>query len=192
MTSKGGDPNNRGHQAPSETMDDQRTATYREYDERISKAWQSDSDFSNALYMAYVAGELLLLRDYIAAGKPVPQEHTFVAGKIAPMDVLVAKLLGRQPQQQRKLGRPPRVARQASAAEQAERNAAWLVAFMLKGWRVRTHRKRVPGIEVKKMISAAITEAAKAFGVPLNAINESNVRNLLKSGRVVVRSRTPT
>lgn len=187
MTSKGGDPNNRGHQAPSETMDDQRTATYREYDERISKAWQSDSDFSNALYTAYVFGDLKLLRDYIAAGKPVPQEHAFVAGKEVPMDFLVAELLGRQPQQQQKPGRHHRVASKAPAAEQAERNAAWLVAFAQKSWRERNHRKRVPGAEVNKMITAAIAEAAKTFRVPVNTIYESNVRRLLKSGRIVVR-----
>jgi hypothetical protein len=63
---------------------------------------------------------------------------------------------------------------------------------MLEGQRIRTHRKRIPGIQVKAIIRAAITEAAKAFGVPDNAISESNVRNHLKSGRIVVPSRTPT
>jgi hypothetical protein len=131
--------------------------------------------------------------DYVTDGKPVPHDVSVsMAGQVVPMHVLVAQLLGENPPNEQRLGRPPRVACQASSAEQAERNAAWLVAFMLEGQRVRIHRKRVPGIQVKKIIGAAITEAAKAFGVPENAISESNVRNLLKSGRIVVRSRTPT
>jgi hypothetical protein len=172
---------------------DERAAAIGDYEQRISRAWEGDQVFSNALYMAYVAGELKLLRDYVNAGKPVPQDiPVSVADQVVPMHVLVAQLLGEGPPNEQRLGRPPRVASQASAAEQAERNAAWLVAFMLKGWRVHNHRKRVPEIEVKKMISAAITQASKAFGVSVNAINESNIRGLLKSGRVVVRSRTPT
>jgi hypothetical protein len=179
--------------AIAELMTDERAGAISDYEQRISRAWEGDQEFSNALYVAYVAGELKLLRDYVTAGKPVPHDiPVSVADQVVPMHVLVAQLLGEEPPNEQRLGRPRRVASQAPAAEQAERNAAWLVAFMLKGWRERTHRKRVPGIEVKKMISAAITEAAKAFGVPLNAINESNIRGLLKSGRVVVRSSTPT
>ena len=74
----------------------------------------------------------------------------------------------------------------APAAEQAECNAAWLVAFRLKSWREQNHRRRVPGAEVSKMVSAAITEAANAFHVPVNTIKESNIRTLLKNGSVVV------
>jgi hypothetical protein len=157
------------------------------YDRESADAWKSDQEFSNALYMAYVAGDLKLLRDYIAAGKTVPEEHAFVAGKVVPMDVLSAELLGCRTQQQQKPGRHHRVASEAPAVEQAERNAAWLVAFAQKSWRERNCRKRVPGAEVKKMITAAIAEAAKAFHVPVNAIYECNVRNLLKTGRIVVR-----
>jgi hypothetical protein len=183
----------RSKTAIAELTTRERARAISDHEQRISRAWEGDQEFSNALYMAYVAGELKLLRDYVTDGKPVPHDiPVSVAGRVVPMHVLVAQLLGEDPPNEQRLGHPPRVASQASAGEQAERNAAWLVAFMLKGWRVRTHRKRVPGIEVKKMITAAITEAAKAFDVPLNAINESNVRNLLKSGRVVVRSRTPT
>ena len=170
-----------------------RLEAIRDYKERVSRAWEGDQELNNALYMAYVAGELKFLRDYVTDGQPVPPDiPVSVAGQVVPMHVLVAWLLGEDPPNQPRPGRPPRVACQASAAEQAERNAAWLVAFMLEGQRVRTHRKRVPGIQVKKIIRAAITEAAIAFGVPENAISESNVRNLLKSGRIVVRSRTPT
>ena len=164
-----------------------------DYKERIGGAWEGDQELRNALYMACVAGELRLLRNYVTDGRPVPRDiPVSVGGQVVPMQVLVAQLLGEDLPNEQRPGRPPRLAHRASAAEQAERNAAWLVAFMLEGRRVRTHRKRVPGIEVKKIIRAAITEAVKAFGVPDNAISESNVRNLLKSGRIVVRSRTPT
>jgi hypothetical protein len=179
--------------AIAEPTADERAASISDYEQRITTAWEGDQEFSNALYMAYVAGELKLLSDYVKAGKPVPQDiPVSMADQVVPMHVLVAQLLGEAPPNEQRTGRPPRVASQASAAEQAERNAAWLVAFMLKDWRLHHHRKRVPGIEVKKMISAAITEAAKAFGVSVNAIYESNICGLLKSGRVVVRSRTPT
>jgi hypothetical protein len=134
-----------------------------------------------------------MLRKYVADGRPVPRDiPVSVGGQVVPMHVLVEQLLGEKPPNEQRLGRPPRVACQASAAEQAERNAAWRVAIILEDWRVRTHRKRVPGIAVKETIRAAIKEAVEAFGVPENAISESNVRNLLKSGRIVVRSRTPT
>ena len=144
-----------------------RLAAIWDYKERISGAWEGDQELSNALYMAYVAGELKFLRDYVTDGKPVPPDiPVSVAGQVVPMHVLVARLLGEDPPNEQRLGRPPRVARQASAAEQAERNAAWRVAFILEDWRVRTHRKRVPGIAVKEMIRAAINEAVEAFGVP--------------------------
>jgi hypothetical protein len=170
-----------------------RLAAIWDYNERISGAWERDQEFSNALYMAYVAGELKLLRDYVTDGKPVPRDiPVSMEGQVVPVHVLVARLLGEDLPPAQRPGRPPRLAHQASTAEQAERNAAWLVAFILEGWRVRTHRKRAPANAVKEMIRAAINEAVEAFGVPLNAISESNVRNLLKSGRIVVRSRTPT
>ena len=124
-----------------------RLAAIWDYKERISRAWKGNQELSNALYMAYVAGELKLLRDYVTDGKPVPHDiPVSMAGQVVPMHVLVAQLLGEDPPNEQRPGRPPRVACQASAAEQAERNAAWLVAFMLEGQRVRTHRKRVPGI----------------------------------------------
>jgi hypothetical protein len=134
-----------------------------------------------------------MLRKYVADGRPVPRDiPVSVGGQVVPMHVLVEQLLGEDLPIEQRPGRPTRLAHQGSSAEQAERNAAWLLAFMLEDQRVRIHRKRVPGIQVKKIIGAAITEAANAFGVPENAISESNVRNLLKSGRIVVRSRTPT
>jgi hypothetical protein len=38
------------------------------------------------------------------------------------------------------------------------------------------------------MIKVAIEEAAKTFNVPVSAIYESNIRNLLKNRQVVVRN----
>ena len=179
--------------ATAEPTTNQRAAAISDYEQHIGRASDGDQEFSNALYMAYVAGDLKLLKDYVKAGKPVPHDLPVSVGdQVIPMHVLVAQLLGEVSPNEQRIGRPPRVAGQASAAEQAERNAAWLVAFMLKDWRLHHHRKRVPGIEVEKMISFAIIEAAKAFGVSVNAICESNIRGLLKSGRVVVRSCTPT
>ena len=168
---------------------DDRAAAYQEYNERTSKAWESDSDFNNALYVARVGGELRLLRDYIAAGKPIPEEQVLVAGKVVEMDVLVAELLGCQqlPEDQARPGRPNRVPSEAPPSDQAERNATWLVRFEQQSWRSNNHRKRVPGAVLNKMIKRAIQEAAKVFDVPHNTISDCNIRNLLKNGRIVVR-----
>jgi hypothetical protein len=163
-------------------------AAYRESDEEASSAWQADLEFGNALHLAYQLGETKSLRDFVKAGKSVPQAHVLVAGKSIPMRVLVADLLGdhHQPEEQR--SRPHRVASEAPAAAQAERNAAWLLAFAQKGWLRRNGRKRVPGVVTNEMIKVAIEEAAKTFRVPVSAIYESNIRNLLKNRQVVVRN----
>ena len=78
------------------------------------------------------------------------------ASESIPMGVLVADLLGDHHQQQEQRSRPHRVPSEAPAAAQAERNAAWLVAFAQKGWRKRNGRKRVPGVVTNEMIKVAI------------------------------------
>jgi hypothetical protein len=112
-------------------------AAYRESDEEASKAWQADPEFGNALYLAYEMGVTKPLHDFVTAGNSVPQAQVFVAGKSIPMHALVADLLGDHHQQQERRSRPHRVASEAPAAAQAERNAAWLVAFAQNGWRKR-------------------------------------------------------
>jgi hypothetical protein len=162
-------------------------AAYRESDEETGNAWKADPEFGNALHLAYKMGETKPLRDFVKAGESVPEAHVFVAGESIPMRVLVADLLGDHHQQQERKSRPRRVSSQAPAAAQAERNAAWLVAFAQKSWLKRNGRKRVSGVVTNEMISVAIEEAAKTFNVPVSAIYESNIRNLLKNGQVVVR-----
>ena len=63
------------------------------------------------------------LRDYVASGKPVPQDIVLLKGRLVEQDMpsLVAELLGGPPQHQQEHGRPSK----APAPEQAERNAAW-------------------------------------------------------------------
>jgi hypothetical protein len=163
-------------------------AAYRESDEETSSAWKADPEFGNALHLAYKMGETKPLRDFVKAGKSVPQVHVFVAGESISLRVLVADLLGDHHQQQEQGSRPRRLASEAPAAEQAERNAAWLVAFAQKSWLKRNGRKRVPGVVTTEMIKVAIEEAAKTFKVPVSAIYESNIRNLLKNRQVVVRN----
>jgi cytochrome P450 len=164
-----------------------RGAALRTYDREIASAWKADQEFSNALYMAYVGGRLQLLRNYCDAGKPIPQDDVSVAGALVPMHIFVAQLLGDQPPQEYETrGRPHRVASAALAAEQAERNAAWLVAFAKKAWCKRNGRKRVPKDLTSQMIRAAIEQGAEAFKVPVDAIRERNVSNVLKNGSIVV------
>jgi hypothetical protein len=164
------------------------TAAYRESDEEISSAWQAAPEFGNALHLAYQMGETKPLRDFVKAGRSVPQVHVFVAGESIPMPILVADLLGDRHQQEQQRSRPHRVASEAPPAAQAERNAAWLVAFAQKGWLKRNGRKRVRGVVTNEMIKFAIQEAAKTFKVPMSTIYASNIRNLLKNRQVVVRN----
>ena len=49
-------------------------------------------------------------------------------------------------------------------------------------------RIRVPSVITNKMIMVVIEEAAKTFKVPVSAIYESNIHNLLKNRQVVVRN----
>jgi hypothetical protein len=164
-------------------------AAIAEYERQLVHAWQAGPEFGSALNLAITIGVTKPLRDYAAAGKPIPHDTVFVAGKSVPMKVLVAELLGGQALPQSSGGgRPRRVAGEAKQSDQAERNAAWLVAFMQRDWRQRHGRKRVPRIKTNAMIRTAIAEAAKAFKVPVNAIDARNIENLLKTGRVVVRN----
>ena len=163
-------------------------AAYRESDEEASRAWQADPEFGNALHLAYEMGVTKPLRDFVTAGNSLPQAQVFVAGKSIPMQALVADLLGDHHQQQEQRSRPHRVPSEAPAVAQAERNAAWLVAFAQNGWRKRNGRKRVPGVVTNEMIKVAIEQAAKTFKVPVSAIYASNIRNLLKNRQVVVRN----
>jgi hypothetical protein len=145
--------------------------------------------FDTALNLALVCGMNTPLWEYREAGKPIPEETVCVGNcPSKPMRDLVAELLGDgQPVQRRLRGRACRIAGNAPSAEQAEHNAAWLIAYSLKAWRELHERERVPGEEKKKMIRSAIDEAAKEFGVPADTTIESNILNLLKSGRIVVR-----
>ena len=162
-------------------------AAYRERDVHVGNAWKADPEFGNALHMAYVLGELKWLRDFVTAGKPIPEGNAFEYGELISIHRLVSDLLGSPREQQLNVGRSRRVANERPAAEQAERNAAWLVAFQRKSWLERNGRKRMRGIIMNEMIKAAIKEAAKAFKVPVHAINDRNIRTLLQNRSVVVR-----
>jgi hypothetical protein len=166
----------------------ERGAACRDYAERINNAWKGNTEFADVLHLAYEIGVTKPLRDYVASGEPVPQDIVLIKGRLVEQDMssLVAELLDSPPQQQQEHGRPRRVASKAPAPEHAEHNAAWWVAFMLKSWREQNRRERVPRVEKDKMIRAAIEEAAKAFRVPVDTIKESNLRSLLKSGRIAV------
>jgi hypothetical protein len=128
------------------------------------------------------------LRDFVTAGKSVPQEQVFFAGKSISMQDFVAYLLGDHHQQQERRSRPHRVAGEAPPVAQAERNAAWLVAFAQNSWRKRNGRKRVPRVVTDEMIKVAIEEAARTFKVPVSAIHARNILNLFKNRQVVVRN----
>jgi len=144
--------------------------------------------FSNALYMAYWAGELSFLRNYVDAGKPIPEYDVSLPRMAArmPLRVLVDQLLGRcPPSEDHRIGRRQRVASEAPIAEQAERNAAWRVAFEQKDWREH-HGPRVTSEVTAAMIATAIAEAAKTLKIPADTIKERNVRTFLKNGSVVV------
>ena len=86
----------------------------------------------------------------------------------------------------RRRGRPKRIASGAPLAEQANRNASWLVAFMRREWRVKHGRERVPRDVMDKMVREAVAEAAKAFRVPESQIDVEFVYwNARKTGKFV-------
>ena len=89
-----------------------------------------DSEFYAALSLAYEKGVTKPLRDYVASGKPIPQNK--VRFKRAPAArnaaEFVDELLGGRGSPLQGRGRPRRIPSQASPREQAVRNAAWLAA----------------------------------------------------------------
>ena len=121
-------------------------------------------EFAFALHLAIEIGVTKPLRDYVASGISVPLVPVMIKDwPVRDAPALVAELLGQPAPQRETRGRPFRIAAEAQPAEQAERNAAWLVAFALKDWRERNGQKRVPSDITNEIIAAAIMEAAKAL-----------------------------
>jgi hypothetical protein len=89
--------------------------------------------------------------------------------------------LWKPPQQRR--GRPKHGA--ASDGSNAENYAAYLVAMSQAAWRAQNEQKRVPGNETNTMIAQAIKKVAADLEVPADKIKPDNIRNLLKSGRIL-------
>ena len=83
-------------------------AAIAEYEEKQRNAWKSVSEFDDLLDLAISCGVLKPLRDYVAAGKAIPDVTVDVAGQISPMKIIVADLLGSQPLPQTKSRGPPR------------------------------------------------------------------------------------
>src|ERR1700693_4755193 len=142
------------------------------YDDDARTPVGSDSEFAFALHLAVEIGVTKPLRDYVSSGMPVPPYLVMIKDwPVRDAPALVAELLGQPAAQQETRGRPSRIAAEAQPAEQAERNAAWLVALASKDWRERNGRKRVPSDITNEIITAAITVAAKVFNVPESAIS---------------------
>jgi hypothetical protein len=81
-----------------------------------------DPEFSNALLLAIEIGVTKPLRDYVAAGKPLPQDLVSVRGRpVENVRALVAELLGdHSPEQRPRRGRPRRIPHRAKDAEEAD------------------------------------------------------------------------
>ncbi len=60
--------------------------------------------------------------------------------------------------------------------------------FAQKGWCKSNGRILVPSVITNKMIMVVIEEFAKMFKVPVSAIYDSSIHNLLKNSQVVVRN----
>jgi integrase len=145
---------------------------------RAENAHTGDVEFGNALNLAVMVGITKPLLDYIAS-KPLshPSDRAMLAG-------FLRQLLGRVEMPRK--GRPRRQPAKARDTEQAERNAAYLVASDQADWRRQHGRERVPTAETDRMIREARDTAAWVFGVPVSLISEYNIRKARKSGRVVV------
>jgi hypothetical protein len=141
--------------------------------------------FGNALNLAVMVGITRPLLDYIAS-KPLSHSHdrAMLAGYIRELlkhiDELVKQVEPPRGRRHRNPGKAP-------DKEKAERNAAWLVAFTQDVWKRQHDRERVPAAVTDRMIREARHAAARVLRVPVSKISKDNIRNALKSGRVVVR-----
>ena len=157
-------------------------AAHAAYDAETASAWRTeDPEFGNALHLAFMLGDIKPLKQYLCSEKPLTRvNRQALAGYI---DILVERTTSLN----RQRGRPRRKPAKARPGEQAERNAAWLVAAALKEWRKEHGKARVPGEIFDKFVREAREEAAWTFGVPMNTVREGNVRNYArKTGRIVV------
>jgi hypothetical protein len=164
----------------------------------LSEAWKEDPEFQNALHIAVVVGKTDPLVEYLAANKPLSSGNKrALAGLLQLQEKQIASL------QNRPVGRPRRQADTVSDIEQAERNAAWLLAITKAAWRKELGHKRVPKHENDKMAEKCMKEAARAvvqwlskehqsFDIDRRAkklvsrMNKDNVLNALKTGHIVV------
>jgi hypothetical protein len=154
-------------------------AAYGEYDADLASAWTQDPEFGDALNSAILLEDIRPLKTYLYSDKPLSRGNRQA---LAAYIDLLAKSKAK-----RKRGRPRRKAAKARPAEQAERNAAWLVAAALKGWRKESGRARVPQEIFEGFVQESRQEAARVFGVSLDVVHAGNIRNYArKSGRIVV------
>ena len=161
------------------------TMALREYDAAVGSAWKGGAPTVTDDDILYCALELVRWKKETAAANAEPDDIVDRAREMVRRRV-DGSHEPTLPRRQR--GRPRRVAAAARAAEQANRNASWLVAFMMQEWREKHGRERVPGHEINAIVSKAIAEAAREFGVSVSQIDADNVRdNAQKTGRFVVR-----
>jgi hypothetical protein len=142
-------------------------------------------EFEHVLHRALIPGITKPLREYVAAGKPIPNDivHVKQWKMPGPMSKLVDELLGQPVEERRGRGRPRRVSSDAPPAEQAERNVAWALAYQMASWRKQTGKRRVPRAEMDEWVSLLVEEAAKAFKVRVTAISTRNILAYLKKCR---------
>ena len=140
-----------------------------EEDEDIVAAGVNKADIAAAALVGVKA-----LQTYLDSDKPLSRANR------KALAAYIGQLAEHNAPQKR--GRPRRNAAKADTVEQAERNAAWLVAFMQKAWRKHHGKERVPGDVLAKMIHEAC-KAADTFNVP---VKPAKVRSALKTGRIVV------
>jgi hypothetical protein len=155
-------------------------AAYGEYDAELAAAWKEDPEFGDALKSAILLQDTRPLKTYLCSEKPLSRINRQALA--AYIDMVV------ESKAKRKRGRPRRKAAKARPAEQAERNAAWLVAAELKSWRKMNGSARVPRKIFENIVEDARQEAARAFDIPLKLVHAGNIRNYArKTGRIVVR-----
>ncbi len=166
---------------PTKAVIDGRDALFEVRKTELAEAWREQNpEFSTALDLAIMCGLSGPLKEYIASGNPLSRADG------ERLVAFIERLEQHIPTSKPPAGRPKRKPDAAPKAQAAERNAAILVAALQAAWRKEHRRERVPAAETDRMIAVAVKEAAKAFDIRAELINQDNIRNALKTGRIVV------
>jgi hypothetical protein len=163
-------------------LEELRREAYEASQVELANAWRGGSpEFATALDLAMLFENDGPLLEYLYSEKPLG--HADRQNLVAYIEWLKARAAPKRP-----AGRPKRSSENEDVVVTAEKWIAGYVASHAAEWRKQHDRERVPAAETDRWIVEGI-ERVRQFGLhdqTVRKIRRDNIRNALKSGRIVV------